>query len=136
MPGKRFFTADLTFFCSALVPFWATRAKALRACALSGIGYLRFPGRANDFLPNFFRSLLLRFFLLTRRLLCRSTPLRCGPIAGRYPDAATLNPMIAPPGGPCRPALRSRRAGCVRDDGSLGYARWVTSPGCRRRRGV
>ena len=28
--GKRFFTAALTFFCSAGVPFWATRVKALR----------------------------------------------------------------------------------------------------------
>ena len=41
MLGNRFFTAALTFFCSALVPCCATRASALRACALSGIGYLR-----------------------------------------------------------------------------------------------
>jgi hypothetical protein len=31
MLGKRFFTAALTFFCSAGVPFCATRARALRA---------------------------------------------------------------------------------------------------------
>jgi hypothetical protein len=60
MLGNRFFTAARTFFCSAGVPFWATRASALRACALSGIGYLRFPGNANNFLLSFFRSLVLR----------------------------------------------------------------------------
>jgi hypothetical protein len=57
MLGNFFFTAALTFFCSSLVPCWATRASALRAWALSGIGYLRLPGRANDFLLSF-----LRFF--------------------------------------------------------------------------
>lgn len=31
MLGKRFFTAALTFFCSAGDPFCATRARALRA---------------------------------------------------------------------------------------------------------
>lgn len=29
MPGKGFLTSAVTFFCSALVPFWATRASAL-----------------------------------------------------------------------------------------------------------
>ena len=59
MLGKRFRTAALTFFCSAGVPCCATRASALRAWALSGIGYLRLPGRANDFLFSFFRSFVL-----------------------------------------------------------------------------
>ena len=65
MLGKRFLTAALTFFCSAGVPFWATRARALRACALSGIGYLRFPGSANDFLLSFFRSLAVSSLLIS-----------------------------------------------------------------------
>ena len=43
MLGKRFFTAALTFLCSAGVPFCATLASAFRAWALSGIGYFRDP---------------------------------------------------------------------------------------------
>jgi hypothetical protein len=64
MLGNRFLTASLTVRCSAEVPCWATRASALRACALSGIGYLRFPGNANDFLLSFFRSLVLSSFAM------------------------------------------------------------------------
>src|SRR6478736_2646852 len=68
MLGKRLCTAALTFFCSALVPCCATRARALRACALSGIGYLRLPGSANDVRDSFLRCLvLLRSFDMTYR---------------------------------------------------------------------
>ena len=55
MLGNRLFTAAFTFFCSASVPFCATRARAFRAWALSGIGYLRSSGSANDFLLSFLR---------------------------------------------------------------------------------
>jgi hypothetical protein len=46
-------TAALTFFCSASEPSCATRTSALRARALSGIGYVRLPGRAKDLLLSF-----------------------------------------------------------------------------------
>ena len=65
--GNRFVTAAFTFFCSAGVPFWATRARALRAWALLGIGYFRLPGSANDFELSFFRSLVLLKSLLIIR---------------------------------------------------------------------
>ena len=58
--GNRFFTAAFTFFCCAGVPVCATRASAFRACALSGIGYLRLPGRANCFLLSFLRCWVVR----------------------------------------------------------------------------
>ena len=65
--GNRFRTAAVTFFCSAGVPCCATRASALRAWALSGIGYLRLPGSANVFLLSFLRFfVLLRFFDMPR----------------------------------------------------------------------
>ena len=64
--GKRLFTAALTFFCSAGEPCCATRANAFRACALSGIGYFRLPGRANDDLLNLFRSLVFNSLAIFR----------------------------------------------------------------------
>src|SRR6478735_8131987 len=69
MLGNRFFTAALTFRFSSLLPNWATLASALRAWALSGIGYLRLPGSANEDLLSFLRSLvLLRSFAMDRQV--------------------------------------------------------------------
>jgi len=49
----------LDFLLLVGVPCCATRALAFRACALSGMGYLRFPGSANDLFFSFLRSLVL-----------------------------------------------------------------------------
>ncbi len=84
MLGKRFFTAAFTFFCSAGVPFWATRANAFRAWALSGMGYFRLPGNANAFLLNFFRSLVLSCFGMIAQ---------CPPMAAATPRRRTVPVM-------------------------------------------
>src|ERR1035437_3537032 len=76
--GNRRFTAAFTFFCSAGVPYWATLARAFRACALSGIGYLRLPGRANSFLLNFLRCFVLRSFAMVHH----------------YPPVQPVNPLM------------------------------------------
>src|SRR5450759_2249350 len=76
--GTRLFTAAFTFFCSAGVPYWATLARAFRACALSGIGYLRLPGRANSFLLNFLRCFVLRSFAMVHH----------------YPPVQPVNPLM------------------------------------------
>src|SRR5699024_8812267 len=48
-------TAARTRFFSAGDPCWLTLDNALRAWALSWIGYLRLPGRAKDFFDSLFR---------------------------------------------------------------------------------
>src|SRR5699024_12857815 len=48
-------TAARTRFFSAGDPCWLTLDNALRAWALSWIGYLRLPGRAKDFSDSLFR---------------------------------------------------------------------------------
>lgn len=102
IPGKRFLTAAFTFFCSVAVPFWATRAKAFRACALSGIGYLRFPGNANDFLLSFFRSLVLSSFAMRSNFApsaahgnWRPSPAPDPPLRGRLSCPRNRSPVNA-----------------------------------------
>jgi hypothetical protein len=75
--GKRFFTAALTFFCSAGVPFCATLASASRACALSGIWILSLTGQGERFLTQLlavFGAEILGHFLSVTAALVAETP--------------------------------------------------------------
>jgi hypothetical protein len=71
MEGYFFFTARLTLALSAGVPDWATRDKALRACALSSIGYFFVSGSANDLTGRLFRFLPESFATIPPQFLKR-----------------------------------------------------------------